>query len=72
MGTGEEADKASEADFIQDAPNAEGFNVFTVPVEALDAELDCAAFSKKKEKWYDRTLIFNSADLPAEAFAEGK
>ena len=72
MGTGEEADKAAEADFIPDAPDADGFNVFTVPVEALDAEIDCAAWSKKKEKWYDRTLVFNSDAIPAEAFAEGK
>ena len=33
--------------------------------------IDCAAFSKKKEKWYDRTLLFRADSLPAEAFAEG-
>lgn len=38
-----------------------------VPGEALDKELDCAAFSKKKEKWYDRVLVFRADSLPADA-----
>ena len=31
-----------------------------MPVEALDQEIDCSAFSKKKEKWYDRVLVFRA------------
>lgn len=50
---------------------ADGTHSFTVPVEALDMGIDCAAFSKKKEKWYDRTLLFRSDSLPLEAFADG-
>ena len=42
-----------------------------MPVEALDTGVDCAAFSKKKEKWYDRTLVFRADSLPQDAFAEG-
>ena len=42
-----------------------------MPVEALDTGLDCAAFSKKKEMWYDRTLVFRADSLPQEAFREG-
>ena len=34
--------------------------------------IDCSAFSKKKEKWYDRELVFRADSLPAEAFADGK
>jgi hypothetical protein len=47
-----------------------GAKVFTVSVEALNLELDCAAWSIRKEKWYDRTLVFESAQLPAEAFVQ--
>ena len=40
-------------------------------MEALDVPVDCAAFSKNREKWYDRTLVFRSDLIPAECFAEG-
>ena len=39
-----------------------------MPVEALDQGLPCAAFSRKKEKWYDRTLLFRADSLPLEAW----
>ena len=32
-------------------------------VKALDEAIDCAAFSKKKEKWYDRKLAFLASSL---------
>ena len=67
MGTGEEAVAADEADYIVFAEDAEGNHVYTVEVEALDAPTDCTAFSKKKEKWYDRTLVFRADSLPLEA-----
>lgn len=50
MGSGEAAAKASEDEMIPFEEDAEGSHHFMVPVEALDKELDCAAFSKKKEK----------------------
>ena len=56
MGTGEEAAAAAEAGYIPFTEEADGTHSFTVPVKALDEGIDCAAFSKKKEKWYDRTL----------------
>lgn len=71
MGTGEEAAAASEADCIPFAQTEEGVHTFTVPVEALDAGIPCAAFSKSKEMWYDRTLVFRADSLPVEAFADG-
>ena len=60
---------ASEADFIPYVENAEGKYTYDVPVEALDEDTACAAWSIKKEKWYDRTLVFESAgvDLRADA-----
>ena len=49
------AEKAGEGDYIQAEESADGKNVFEIPVEALDKGIDCAAYSKKKETWYDRT-----------------
>ena len=40
-------------------------------MEALDKGIPCAAFSKNKEIWYDRTLVFRADSLPLEAFQEG-
>ena len=72
MGTGEEAAKAGEEDFIPYRETEDGLHTFQVPVEALDMGIDCSAFSKKKEKWYDRVLVFRADSLPADAFADGK
>ena len=72
MGTGEKAETASEADFIPYAEAEDGSHTFEVPVEALDMGIDCAAFSKNKKQWYDRTLVFRADSLPAEAFMEGR
>lgn len=64
MGTGEEAVEAAEEDYIGFVEDAEGAYTYEVPVEALDAAIECTAFSKKKEKWYDRELVFRSDSLP--------
>ena len=71
MGTMDEAEKAPETDCIPFQALPDGAHSFTVPVEALDKPIDCAAFSKKKEAWYDRTLVFRADSLPAEAFSDG-
>ena len=71
MGTGEEAAAASKDDYIPFVETDGGAHTFEVPVEALDQEIDCSAFSKNKEKWYDRVLVFRSDSLPSEAFEEG-
>jgi uncharacterized protein with FMN-binding domain len=71
MGTGEEAAAAAETEYIPFVENEAGEHTFTVPVEALDSGISCAAFSKKKELWYDRTLLFRVYSIPAEALAEG-
>ncbi len=71
MGTGEEAAAAGEDSYIPFAEDEKGTHTFTVPVEALNSEIACAAFSKNKETWYDRTLVFRADSLPADAFADG-
>lgn len=67
MGTGEEAVKASEEEYIPFEQDSEGRQTYEVPVEALDKGIECTAWSKKKEKWYDRTLVFRASSLPQEA-----
>lgn len=71
MGTGEEAAQDSEEHYVPFVLEESGEKTFAVPVEALDVETDCAAWSIRKEKWYDRVLVFESAGLPAEAFRVG-
>lgn len=67
MGTGEQAAAADTSEYIGFEENADGAHTFTVPVEALDQAVSCAAFSKKKEKWYDRSLCFLASSLPSDA-----
>lgn len=67
MGTGEEAAASDPSAYIDYVENADGKHTYTIPVAALDAPISCAAFSKNKEKWYDRTLLFRADSLPEEA-----
>jgi hypothetical protein len=70
MGTPEEAVNAGEKEYLPFAENADGVHTFTIPVEALDKGIDCAAFSKRKEKWYARTLVARSDSLPISAWKD--
>lgn len=67
MGTSDEAAQATEDQCIPFVENAEGAYTYEVPVEQLDADTDCAAWSIRKEKWYDRTLVFSSSLIPADS-----
>ena len=49
MGTGEDAEKASESQWIPSEDTREGKNEFTVPVEALDGLLPAAPSVKGRE-----------------------
>ncbi|MBO5104511.1 MAG: hypothetical protein J6B74_05550 [Ruminococcus sp.] len=69
MGTGADAETADESEYIP-FEETDGVHKFTVPVEALDMGIDCTAFSDKKEKWYDRTILFRADSLPSDAFEE--
>lgn len=71
MGTGEEAEKADSAEYISFEETADGSHTFTISVEALDSGIQCAAYSKNKESWYDRTLLVRADSLPPEAFNDG-
>ncbi len=71
LGTAEEAAAAPVEDGIPYSETASGTHTFSLPVEALVLCIRCAAFSKNKEMWYDRTLVFRADSLPLEAFAGG-
>ncbi|MBR2562833.1 MAG: hypothetical protein IKE31_11930, partial [Eubacterium sp.] len=66
MGTAEDAAAAPYEDYIE-AEKEDGWCMFTVPVESLDAGIDCAAYSKRKKKWYNRQILFEAADISGEA-----
>ena len=68
-GSAEEAAQADEAELLPLETEGEN-HCFTLPVPALDAGVDCAAFSVKKQLWYPRTLLFRADSLPPEAWRE--
>ena len=67
MGTGEEALADDDSNFIGFVDDGERHS-FTVPVEALDRGLECSGLSIKKDQWYDHIVVFESANIPADAF----
>lgn len=70
-GSAGEAVIADENAWVRYTEDSEGRFCFTIPVEALDAGVPCAAYSKNKNLWYDRTLLFRADSLPVEAFQDG-
>lgn len=67
MGTGEEALADTDDKCIYFVENSDGKYTYEVPVTALNQDVSCAAWSIKKQKWYDRTLVFQSAQIPSDA-----
>ena len=70
-GTALEASRADRGTFIPYEEDESGAYTFVLPVEALDQGIPCAAYSKNKQLWYDRTLVFRADSLPLDAFAPG-
>ena len=60
-----DAPKSEWLSFVED----DHHTVFTLPIERLDGTVPCAAYSKKRAKWYDRDLVFYASSLPPEALA---
>ena len=69
-GTAEEAAALATEAWIP-RQETDGSVVFDFPVPALDVPVSCAAYSIKKDQWYDRTLIFRSEGISPEAFTGG-
>lgn len=65
-GTAAEAGLADSAEWIA-ADESSGFGRFMIEAEALNKEMPCAAYSKKKQQWYDRDIVFLASSLPADA-----
>ena len=65
-GTAEDAAAAPASDYIEIEPSGD---TFTMDVPALNEPFPCAAFSKKKRKWYDRQILIDASSLPAGALA---
>lgn len=62
-GTAQQAEDAPESEWIP-GDAGERFTVFTLPVPALNAPFECAAYSKNRQLWYDRQLLIDAAVLP--------
>lgn len=67
LGTGEEALADTDEACIYFVEDDQGKYTYTLPVAALDQEINCAAWSIRKAQWYDRVVVFESALLPPEA-----
>ena len=63
MGTAEEAAAADESEYITFVEDADGAYTYTLPTVKLDQPIACAAYSSKKEEWYDRQITFLSASI---------
>ena len=63
MGKAVDAAKAPKEDYIF-AEEKDYRGSFTIPIEALNAPLACAAFSKKEKQWYDRDILIDASSLP--------
>lgn len=64
-GTAEEAAAAAEEALVVVDPDD---HTCAIPVPALDAGVECAAYSARKQVWYPRTLLFRADSLPESAW----
>lgn len=63
VGTSAEAALADKSKWIPYVADKNGMYTYTIPVSLLDTGISVAAFSHKKQVWYDRTLTFASAGM---------
>jgi hypothetical protein len=64
MGSTDELVKADDSAFIPYKESADGSYTFEIPVEALDQAIVCASYSKNKDQWYPRAILFRADSLP--------
>ena len=62
MGTAEDAAKAEMSDYIKYKKQS-GYYTFSFDVPFLNHKFDCAAFSNRKQKWYNRYILFDASSL---------
>lgn len=63
VGTSTEAALADPSKWIPYEVDENGMYTYTIPVSLLDTGISVAAFSHKKQIWYDRTLTFVSESM---------
>ena len=66
LGTAEEASKADESRLIPVTIDGEHSH-FEIPLKSLNSDVPCAAFSIKRQKWYNRNIVFDASSLPDKA-----
>lgn len=66
LGTAEEASKADESQLIPVTIDGEQSH-FEIPLKSLNSDVPCAAFSIKRQKWYNRNIVFDASSLPDKA-----
>ena len=66
LGTAEEASKADESRLIPVTIDGERSH-FEIPLKSLNSDVPCAAFSIKRQKWYNRNIVFDASSLPDKA-----
>lgn len=67
LGTAEEASESNGSGEIPASQDENGAVLFEIPVSALNSSIKCAAFSKRKKKWYNRDILFDAGSLPEES-----
>ncbi len=60
LGTAADAQASLGEGWISFAEGGDGAYRYEIPVSALDVPISVAAHSKKNDKWYDRTLTFQT------------
>ncbi len=68
-GTKEEAEAADVSSYTDHGETENDQYTFTYEVSALNQELPCAAYSKRRKKWYDRMILFEADSLPEGALS---
>lgn len=68
-GTAKEAAASDVSSYLDFELNENGKQTYHLSVPALNMGIDCAAFSKDRQQWYDRKILFTASSLPADAIA---
>jgi sirohydrochlorin cobaltochelatase len=63
MGSTDKIAAAADSEFLRGTETDAGLT-YTIAIEALDQGVACAAYSKNKDQWYARTLLFRADSLP--------
>lgn len=70
MGTGQQATAASQSEYISYVKDAQGDYTYSIgQIAALNSDISCCSYSKRRDRWYDHTIILVAASLPASALS---